>query len=222
MHSCTCYLRSTRRSDGLHYLILCLPVRPFSGLVGEESPPPLNLPTFLCGWLLSWVFYFYKVCSLTSLIFSLAGLSAVFNLDSFLRAPLRSWRSFQLFNISNIFGGGSKMVWWTFGHFPCDLVWESIPVFWLFLSCLWFVLFIRTLLANVTFGWSYWSLDSLLMKVLQSFCRKYLSIVSNVPGSRFLPPGIDGNYRVITLIFTKYGNLPLCLENYALFSLPPI
>ena len=36
------------------------------------------------------------------------------------------------------------------------------------------------------------------------------------------PPGIYGNYRVITLIFTKYGNLPLCLDNYALFSLPPI
>ena len=31
---------------------------------------------------------------------------------------------------------------------------------------------------------------------------------------------IDGNYRVITPIFTKYGTLPLCLENYALFSLP--
>ena len=35
-------------------------------------------------------------------------------------------------------------------------------------------------------------------------------------------PSIYGNYRVITLIFTKYGNLPLCLENYTLFSLPPI
>ena len=35
-------------------------------------------------------------------------------------------------------------------------------------------------------------------------------------------PSIDGNYRVITLIFKKYDNLPLCLENYALFSLPPI
>ena len=31
-----------------------------------------------------------------------------------------------------------------------------------------------------------------------------------------------GNYRLITLIFKKYGNLPLCLENCALFSLPPI
>ena len=34
--------------------------------------------------------------------------------------------------------------------------------------------------------------------------------------------GIDKNYRLITLILEKYGNLPLCLENYALFSLPPI
>ena len=34
--------------------------------------------------------------------------------------------------------------------------------------------------------------------------------------------GIYENYRVITLILEKYGNLPLCLENYALFSLPPI
>ena len=33
---------------------------------------------------------------------------------------------------------------------------------------------------------------------------------------------IDGNYRAITLILKKYGNLPLCLENYALFLLPPI
>ena len=33
---------------------------------------------------------------------------------------------------------------------------------------------------------------------------------------------IGENYWVITLILEKYGNLPLCLENYALFSLPPI
>ena len=30
---------------------------------------------------------------------------------------------------------------------------------------------------------------------------------------------IDVNYRIITLILKKYGNLPLCLENYALFLL---
>ena len=33
---------------------------------------------------------------------------------------------------------------------------------------------------------------------------------------------MDGNYRVITLIFKKYGNLRLSLEKYALFLLPPI
>ena len=33
---------------------------------------------------------------------------------------------------------------------------------------------------------------------------------------------IDENYLVITLIHKKYGDLPLCLENYALLSLPPI
>ena len=33
--------------------------------------------------------------------------------------------------------------------------------------------------------------------------------------------GIDVNYRVITLLLKKYGNLPLCLENYVLFLLPP-
>ena len=45
--------------------------------------------------------------------------------------------------------------------------------------------------------------------------------MSATPGSG-MGPRIDGNYRVITLIFKKYGNLPLCLENYALCSLPPI
>ena len=41
--------------------------------------------------------------------------------------------------------------------------------------------------------------------------------------SSFLPHlTIDKNYRVITLILKIYGNLPLCLENCALFSMPPI
>ena len=33
---------------------------------------------------------------------------------------------------------------------------------------------------------------------------------------------IDENYWLIILIFNKFGNLPLCLENCELFSLPPI
>ena len=37
-----------------------------------------------------------------------------------------------------------------------------------------------------------------------------------------ISPSVDVKYQVITLILKKYGNLPLCLENYALFSLPTI
>ena len=36
------YPRSMCLSGGLNYLILSLPVRPFSGLVGEATPPPIN------------------------------------------------------------------------------------------------------------------------------------------------------------------------------------
>ena len=32
------------------------------------------------------------------------------------------------------------------------------------------------------------------------------------------PGAIDENYQVITLILKKYGNLPLYLQKYALFS----
>ena len=46
------------------------------------------------------------------------------------------------------------------------------------------------------------------------------------PCTEVIPPDmvltIDVNYRVITLILKKYGNLPLCSVNYALFSLHPI
>ena len=38
----------------------------------------------------------------------------------------------------------------------------------------------------------------------------------------YIGASIDDNYWVITLIFKKYGNLPLCLKNYVLFLLPPI
>ena len=51
MHSCIYSLQSMRRSVGLYYFILRLPVRPFSGLVCEKDPPPVNLPTFWHGWI---------------------------------------------------------------------------------------------------------------------------------------------------------------------------
>ena len=60
--------------------------------------------------------------------------------------------------------------------------------------------------------------DSLVV-LRNQFCKNTGCLVSD---PTFGIGGIDGNYRVITLIFKKYGNLPLCLENYALFLLPPI
>ena len=38
----------------------------------------------------------------------------------------------------------------------------------------------------------------------------------------YVARSIDWNYRLITLLFKKYGDLSLCLENYALLSLPQI
>ena len=51
MYSCIFCHRSTRRSDGLQYLILHFSERPFSGLVVEAASPPIKFtPTFWCGW----------------------------------------------------------------------------------------------------------------------------------------------------------------------------
>ena len=55
------------------------------------------------------------------------------------------------------------------------------------------------------------------VEVIQNLTTASLELHSTKQGG-----GVDGNYRVINLIFKKYGNLPLCLENYTLFSLPPI
>ena len=51
---------------------------------------------------------------------------------------------------------------------------------------------------------------------------QFIKLILGLLISILLIIAIDGNYWVITLIFKKYGNLPLCLENYALFYLPPI
>ena len=51
MHSCIFFQRSTRRSDNLHYLVLCLLALPYSGLVSEAAPPPINFtPALWRGW----------------------------------------------------------------------------------------------------------------------------------------------------------------------------
>ena len=78
------------------YLILRLPVRPFSELVGEaySSPICLDSPYVAVGILPLGLLCFTR-CILTPWIFSCDVFSAVYDLDSLLRALLRSWGSFD-------------------------------------------------------------------------------------------------------------------------------
>ena len=54
--------QSSRSSDRLYLLILLLRVRPYSGLVGKATYPPVKfIPSLWRGWLLPVVVYFYNV-----------------------------------------------------------------------------------------------------------------------------------------------------------------
>ena len=65
--------------------------------------------------------------------------------------------------------------------------------------------------------------EDFIISCLKKYVTRKILPPKRVSKSTIAPvQAIDGNYRVITLIFKKYGNLPLCLENYALFSLHPI
>ena len=66
---------------------------------------------------------------------------------------------------------------------------------------------------------NYWYLSGALPRLSRSG-NKYILVFIDILS---IPSWcIDENCRVITLIFEKYDNLPPCLGNYALFSLPPI
>ena len=103
------------------FFVLCLQLRPFSGLLGKAASPPIVTWYVYHGWHLprSVVVYFYKVyfqhLSLTE---------KSWGLRSVLRVAL--W----FFNISDIFGGGSKRVWWNFwAHLHATWFWYSVPIF---------------------------------------------------------------------------------------------
>ena len=83
----------------------------------------------------------------------------------------------------------------------------------------------------------FWNLKMMSASTYQRHCRwlchirgyKWSPALSNsllrlnfINFGLFVSGSIDETYWVITLMFKKYGNLTLCLENYALFSLPPI
>ena len=103
MHSCIFHHRSTRRSGGLHYLVLRFPARPFLGLVGEaDSPPIMFTPTLWRGWHMPIGFFFKQVVFQTHSTFF-----------ENLRTTLHSWGSpFLIFFVRHSSRGGSKVVGW--------------------------------------------------------------------------------------------------------------
>ena len=117
MHSCIFNPKSTRSSDGLYYLILILPARPFLGLVEDAAPPPVKSCCVQHGWDSSLCcFYFYKVCAFTPWNFG----NFIKDSALFLRVPFEGL-------ISGIFGWGYKLseeidcafrLIWTLGSVP--------------------------------------------------------------------------------------------------------
>ena len=70
MHSCSFYNRSTRRSDGLHYLFLWLPARPFSGLLERRLLLPYSLyPPSGTVVICPLVFFCFTICIPNTLAF---------------------------------------------------------------------------------------------------------------------------------------------------------
>ena len=61
------------------------------------------------------------MCNPTPWISAFSGFSAVSDMHSLSRATLHSRGSFQLLNVSDVFRGGSEMVWWNLRWFPYEM-----------------------------------------------------------------------------------------------------
>ena len=129
MHSCICYLLSTRFSGGLHYLIFPLTVQPFSGLVVEAAPPSVDLPALWRGWLSALGFLVFTRCvfrHLGYLIF-LSSRPCPFQTISrglryFLKGP------FGCFVFLTFSEGGTKWSDELEGSFHATWSWISVPI----------------------------------------------------------------------------------------------
>ena len=122
MQSCIFNLWLTRRSDGLHHLMLHLPAWTYLGLDNEAACPPLKFTlAFLHNWLMPIGFFLFTGCVPTPWVFSCAGLSAVSDLGIYLRTPLL--RVLSRMNVSSVIGGGSEVIGGSFQLFLRDLNW---------------------------------------------------------------------------------------------------
>ena len=208
MESCIFNYQSTCVSEGLH-ILLTFWAQPFLGLFGEAASPPINFtPAFCSGWHLPIGLFKQGAYSNTADIF--LWLSDMSDLDSLSRATLHSCRSFRLFNASDVFGGGSKMVWWTCRRFPWDLVWESVLIFWRYPSCCQVSLSILLPLDGSALVVSSWSRCSVMIKGIRDFWRDCFALVSGVLGS--LLPAFCAR-RPLTKKFST-GCLPFSLTGF--------
>ena len=160
---------------------------------------PWSLFALYQNWIMPRDFLSYKVCSPTHWIFASTGFPAVSNPDT-LRfgvpfahslscgSPLCSWWvSVQLPCLSDLFGGGSKVVWGTWFLLPRNLVLMVCPCFF----------GIIPLVAGLSLPFDrYWLTDFLWGRIgpvvpfwykgLRSFCRYWFTIITDVPGALLL------------------------------------
>ena len=118
---------STHLLDSLHYLILRLPVRPFSGLVGEPPPPdPKVYPPSGADGFFPGIFSFTRcIFQRLGYLFYLATHTCSFHtISQGLRSVIEGPFGCFLFRR---FEGGSKVVRWTRGRFLHDLALRIYP-----------------------------------------------------------------------------------------------
>ena len=119
MHPWIFYPHLTRRSDGLQYLILQFPERPFLGLIGKAASLPIKVtPNFWRGWNLS----ISRIFCFTRGLVQHIGFSGKYpGLWSVLEVPL-------LFFALNVFQRRLKRCRQYCWIFPRNLAWLFRPI----------------------------------------------------------------------------------------------
>ena len=131
MHSCIFNQQTTRRSDGLYYLVLCLPERSYSGLVGEAAPPPVCLlMSIRVGFWPLGLFCFTRCIPNTSTFWK----------NTWLICYILKGSPFWFLNVSGVFVSSEVVFVWRFPkealkllanflqYFPRNMACFSIPI----------------------------------------------------------------------------------------------
>ena len=187
MHVCMFYPLLTHCSYCLLHLVLRFPARPYSGLVGKADCPPICfLISITVGYLPSLVVWLYKV--LHTLYICLRWLlSHVWSVHS-LEGSAMFLRVLWFLNVSDVFGGGSKVVVKFYQSFPHGMACISRPI-----SSGVFAIVTRSLAIWLLFWWHFFlaldcpkvpnfiggstKLSERLIRDCEKFPRKYASSI---------------------------------------------